>query len=425
MRAIAPLPVCVYIVATAGSPDWSGSPATMKFLALLGCLMVADLALAQVLPGTNAALDRAARADNAFGFKLLAETRKALPGGNVFQSPVGMALALGMAGNGARGQTLEQMAATLQLPGVAPSGWNEDNQMLLGHLLGLEPKITLEIANSLWTQAGEKIKPDFAASCEKSYRAEAVEVDFRNPATLKRINDWVSQYTHGKIPTLFEPPLPPDLRLVLLDAIYFKGSWETPFDKKLTRDQPFTLRGGQTATHPRMARTGRMNYLESAGFQAVMLPYAGRQASLCVFLPKDNLDKFIQELTPENWEQWMAQFRSREGTLELPRFKLENTYELNGELAALGMARAFSRQAEFGGISDGPLYISKVVQKTYVEVNEEGTEAAAASGIAIRPSLVRREAPPFTMIVDRPFYVAIRENQTGTILFHGAIEDPR
>jgi len=122
----------------------------------------------------------------------------------------------------------------------------------------------------------------------------------------------------------------------------------------------------------------------------------------------------------------MAQFRSREGTLELPRFKLENTYELNGELAALGMARAFSRQAEFGGISDGPLYISKAVQKTYVEVNEEGTEAAAASGIALRPrAVLRQPVPPFTMIVDRPFYLAIRENQTGTILFHGAIEDPR
>jgi serpin B len=220
--------------------------------------------------------------------------------------------------------------------------------------------------------------------------------------------------------------LPPDLRLILLDAIYFKGSWEAPFDKKLTREEPFTVRGGQTVPHPRMTRQERMSYLESAGFQAVVLPYASRQASLCVFLPKENLDKFMAELTPENWEQWMGQFRAREGTLELPRFKLENKYELNGELKALGMARAFSREAEFGGIAEEPLHISEVVQKTFVEVNEEGTEAAAASGIAMRPSLVRREPePPFTMIVDRPFYVAIRENQTGTILFHGAIEDPR
>jgi serine protease inhibitor len=398
----------------------------MKILALLSCLIVAEMAHAQALPGTNPALERAARADNAFGFKLLAETRKEAPGRNIFQSPVGMALALAMAGNGARGQTLEQMAGTLQMPGAAADAWNEGNKLLLDHLLGLDARIKLEIANSLWTQADAKIKPDFTSSCEKSYRAEVAAVDFKNPATVKRINDWASENTHGKIPSMFDPPLPPDLRLILLDAIYFKGSWEAPFDKKLTREEPFTVRGGQTVPHPRMTRQERMSYLESAGFQAVVLPYASRQASLCVFLPKENLDKFMAELTPENWEQWMGQFRAREGTLELPRFKLENKYELNGELKALGMARAFSREAEFGGIAEEPLHISEVVQKTFVEVNEEGTEAAAASGIAMRPSLVRREPePPFTMIVDRPFYVAIRENQTGTILFHGAIEDPR
>jgi serpin B len=168
-----------------------------------------------------------------------------------------------------------------------------------------------------------------------------------------------------------------------------------------------------------------MRYLESAGFQAVAIPYASRQASLYVFLPKENLDQFIPDLTPENWEKWMAQFRLREGTLELPRFKLDNKYELNAELKALGMPRAFSRQAEFGGISDEALLISQVVQETFVEVNEEGTEAAAASGVAIRPTMVQVPTTPFTMIVDRPFYMAIRENQTGTILFHGAIEDPK
>ena len=225
---------------------------------------------------------------------------------------------------------------------------------------------------------------------------------------------------------MFDPPLPPDLRLILLDAIYFKGSWEVPFDKKLTRDLPFTLPGGQTVRHPRMTRREKMLYFENTGFQAVVLPYAGRQVSLCVFLPAESLDRFVQDLTPENWGNWMRQAALREGTLELPRFKLENKYELNGELKALGMPRAFTPQAEFGGISDGRLYISEAVQKTFVEVNEEGTEAAAVSGIAMRPTFVQRPtAPPFTMIVDRPFYVAIRENQTGTILFHGTIEDPR
>jgi serpin B len=398
----------------------------VKTIILLGCLIVSELASAQITPGTNPE-ERAVRADNAFGFKLLAETRKALPGRNVFQSPVGMALALAMAGNGARGQTLQQMAATLQLEGVPPAGWNEGNKLLLAHLLALDPTIKLEIANSLWTQAGADIKPEFIASGQKSYRAEVASVDFTSPATVKRIDDWVNQNTHGKITSMFDPPLPRDLRLIVLDAIYFKGVWETPFDAKLTRDQPFTLRGGQTAQSPRMSRKEKMSYSESAGFQAVILPYASRQASLYVFLPKDNLDKFVADLTPENWEKWMTGFRLREGTLELPRFKLENKYELNGELAALGMSRAFSPgQAEFGGISDERLYIGQALQKTFVEVNEEGTEAAAVSGISIRSMAVQAQpVPPFTMIVDRPFYLAIRENQTGTILFHGTIEDPR
>ena len=166
-------------------------------------------------------------------------------------------------------------------------------------------------------------------------------------------------------------------------------------------------------------------YLESPGFQAVALPYASRQASLYVFLPRENLDKFIPDLTPENWDQWMAQFRWKEGTLELPRFKLENKYGLNAELKALGMPRAFGREAEFGGISDEALWISQVVQKTFVEVNEEGTEAAAASGIGIAATSARvRPVPPFRMIVDRPFYAAIVD-RSGTILFQGAIEDPR
>jgi serpin B len=382
---------------------------------------------AQPAPAPAAApAERAARADNAFGFRLLAETRKAAPGRNVFQSPVGMALALAMAGNGARGQTLQQMAASLQLAGAAPAEWNAANKSLLDRLLALDARIQLEIVNGLWTQTGAQIKPDFISACQKSYRAEANAVDFRAPATVKKINDWVSQGTHGKIATLFDPPLPADLRLILVDAIYFKGGWEAPFDKKLTSDKPFTLPAGQTVQHPRMSRKDRLGYFETADFQAVMLPYASRQVSMYVFLPKGGLDKFVPELTPLNWEKWMPQFRSREGALELPRFKLENKYELNGELKALGMTRAFTREAEFAGISDEPLLISQVLQKTFVEVNETGTEAAAASGVAMRPSAVRMvPEPPFTMIVDRPFYVAIREIQTGTILFHGTIEDPR
>ncbi|MGD1086857.1 MAG: serpin family protein [Verrucomicrobiota bacterium] len=397
----------------------------MRNVTLLLCLIATQIASAQ--PGApQAPVEKAARADNAFGFKLMAETRKALPGSNVFQSPVGLALALVMVENGAKGETLSQMAQTLQQGGLALDQFNEANKSLMGQLLAPGQKCTLEIANGIWTLAGANIKPAFVTSAQDTYQAQAASVNFQDPAVVKNINDWVSGKTHGKIPDMVKAPLERDLRVIVMDAIYFKGAWAEPFDKKLTRDLPFTLANGTSVTHPRMSQTGKLAYFENASFQGAILPYAGRQISLVVLLPKESLDKFLQELTPENWEQWMGQFRSRQGTVELPRFKLENTYDLKDELRAMGMTRAFTTEADFSGISDERLLISWVKQKTFVEVNEEGTEAAAVSGIGISAMSVQaRPEPPFRMIVDRPFYAAIRDNQTGTILFHGAIFDPR
>ena len=393
---------------------------TMRNITLLCCLLAVQTAFAQP------PVERAARADNAFGFKLMAETRKALPGSNVFQSPVGLALALAMVENGAKGETLSQMAQTLQREGVTPDQYNEANKSLMGQLLAPGQKCTLEIANGIWTLEGANIKPAFVTSAQNTYQAEAASVNFQDAGVVKKINDWVSGKTHGKIPDMVKAPLERDLRVIVMDAIYFKGAWAEPFDKKLTRDLAFTLANGTSVTHPRMSQTGKLAYFENASFQGVILPYAGRQISLVVLLPKEGLDKLLQELTPENWEQWMRQFRSRQGTVELPRFKLENTYDLKDELRAMGMTRAFTTEADFSGISDERLLISWVKQKTFVEVNEEGTEAAAVSGIGISAMLVQaRPEPPFTMIVDRPFYAAIRDNNTGTILFHGAIFDPR
>jgi serpin B len=372
---------------------------------------------------TNSAVEKVAESCNSFGLKLLAQTRQSVPGRNVFLSPAGLAFALSMAANGAEGETLRQILATLQVESGAPD-LNEANKALLGHLTKLDAKIKLEIANSLWTARDAKIKPAFLDVSRQFYQAEVASVDFGNPATARKINGWCSDHTHGKIPKMVEPPLD-DNRLILLDAIYFKGDWTVPFDKKLTRDLPFTLGSGQIVQHPRMSRTGDFEYFDNDAFQAVRLPYAGRAVSMYVFLPKKSLDEFLQNLTPENWRQWMRQLRSRKGTVELPRFKLENEYKLNDVLRALGMTAAFTRQANFHGISEERLYIGWVKQKTYVDVNEEGTEAAAVTGIGFRAMAVQREEPPFRMVVDRPFFLAIRENQSGAMLFIGAIVDPR
>jgi serpin B len=388
---------------------------------LLVCsLLAADAA---AMPQLSSAVTKAAESYNSFGLKLLAQTRRTVPGKNVFLSPAGLAFALSMAADGARGETLRQMLAMLQLPAGAPD-LNAANLALLEHLSKLDPKIKLEIANSLWTARDAVILPAFLDAGRKFYQAEVASVDFGNPATAQRINAWCGDHTHGKIPELVQPPLDA-YRLLLLDAIYFKGDWTTPFDKTLTRDMPFTLGDGSVVTHPRMTRTGKFEYAEDETFQAVRLPYAGEAVSMYVFLPKKGLDDFVRSLTLENWKQWTGRLRSSRGALELPRFKLVNEYNLNPVLQALGMTAAFSRQADFRGMSGEPLYISIVKQKTYVDVNEEGTEAAAVTGIAMSAMAAHREEPPFLMVVDHPFVLAIADRQSGALLFLGVIVDPR
>jgi serpin B len=341
----------------------------------------------------------------------------------VFLSPAGLAIALSMAADGAGGDTLREMKAAMQLPASMPD-LNQANEGLLKLLSGLNAKIKLEIANSLWAANEAKIIPAYVDVIRESYLGEISSVDFRNPATADKINGWVSDRTHGKIKKMVEPPLAGD-RLILLDAIYFKGDWIVPFDKKLTHDLPFTLAAGQTVTHPRMSRAGEFEYFENDAFQAVRLPYAGREVSMHVLLPKKGLDEFLPTLTPENWRQWTRQLQPRKGTVEFPRLKLENDYDLKNILEALGMRLAFTRQADFHAISDEGLYINWIQQKTYVDVNEQGTEAAAVTGIGFHAAVVHREPPPFNMIVDRPFFMAICDNLTGAILFLGAIVDPR
>jgi serpin B len=376
-------------------------------------------------PARGAGPEEAARAYNEFGLNLLAQTRQSLPKANFFLSPAGLAFALAMAQNGAQGETLRQIMATLRVGNIPPAQLNRDNKALLDHLSKLDPKIKLEIANALWMNTEASIKPDFIAVNRRDYDAEAARDNFRDPATVKKINDWAGARTHGKITQIVQAPLDPMLRLILLDAIYFKGAWLDPFDTNLTRDLPFTLGNGQAVAHPRMSRTGQYGYFEEGGLQAAELPYAGRDASMFVFLPKDGLDGFLRDLTVEKLEGWMRRMRGRKGTVELPRFKLENKYDLTGVLPPMGMPLAFTPKADFGGMSEEPLHISFVIQKTYVSVNEEGTEAAAVTAIGVKAMAAFREPPPFHFVVDRPFFIVIRERQTGLILFLGAISDPR
>lgn len=366
-----------------------------------------------------------ARAYNRFGFDLMAQAQKKAGGMNVFLSPAGVAFALSMVQNGAKGETLRQMAATLRVKDIATADLNTANKALSDLLSSQDPKLKLEIANGLWTDKNAVIEPEFAAVNKSSYNAEVFSADFRDPGFVKTINDWVSAQTDGNITQMVQAPLDPMLRLIVLDAIYFKGAWVDPFKRERTRDLPFTLAGGQVVQHPRMVRDGLFRYFEDDTFQSVELPYAGGDISMKVFLPKGSGDEFPRNFSAENFEQWSGRMETRRGTLELPRFKLQNEYDLKPALAAMGMPLAFMPQADFSGISSEQLHISWVKQKIYVDVNEEGTEAAAVTGISAVASIARREPPPFRMVVDRPFFLAICERKTGLILFLGAIFDPR
>ncbi|MBD2021349.1 serpin family protein, partial [Leptolyngbya sp. FACHB-36] len=344
----------------------------------------------------------------------------------VFVSPSSVAIALAMTYNGASGNTQQAMAKALELQGMSLAEVNQANAALRSALENPGKNVQLSIANSLWARQGVEFKPDFLQNNQQFYSAEITDLDFGSPQAATQINDWVRQKTQGKIRQIVDQ-LKPDDVLFLVNAIYFKGDWTNEFDKRETTNKPFYRTNGTSKTLPLMSRTGDYRYYETEQFQAVSLPYGDRRMSLYVFLPKSKstLAKFTKALTPENWQTWMQQFRMRSGTVQIPRFTLEYDVELKNTLSALGMDIAFDpRRASFDRLSTTPMKIDQVKHKTFIEVNEKGTEAAAVTSVGIVTTSVRVDTP-FKMTVDRPFFCAIRDNRTGTLLFLGTIVEPK
>jgi len=299
---------------------------------------------------------------------------------------------------------------------------------LLTILQNPDPKVEMAAANSLWTRKGVDFKEDFLQDNKDYFDAEASSLDFDDPAAAEKINEWVKGKTGGAIEDMVEPPIDPLTVLFLINAIYFNGEWSDPFDPDLTREIPFHLPGGSRTDHPVMFKEGECDYLETELFQAVRLPYGeNKRLGMYVFLPSEEagLEGFMEELNPGTWTDWTASFSNREGELGLPRFTFEYEASLNDPLKTLGMEIAFDdKAADFSGMRDIPprLYISDVKHKSFIEVNEEGTEAAAATSVEIRVESARPDH--FTMIADRPFFFAITDEQTGAILFMGILQEP-
>lgn len=344
---------------------------------------------------------------------------------NVMVSPLSVALALAMTYNGAESATREAMEKTLRLYGFTREEINQSYHSLVEALLSLDKKVILEIANAIYYRKGFSVEQPFVSTNQKFYGAEISDLDFSSPAAPDVINGWVNEKTHGKIPEIIREITPSHV-MFLLNAIYFKGTWTREFDKKATVTLPFTTGDGSTVQAAMMARTDTLDYLHNDVFSAIRLSYGAGNFSMLVFLPGAgiDLDDLVEKLTPGNWSGWLEEFRKRETVdILLPKLKFAYEIKLNDVLTDMGMGIAFTPEADFTGINrDGKLNIDYVKHKTFVEVNEEGTEAAAVTIVAID----RTTAGPkkISFHVNRPFMFAITEKSTGAILFLGTVKNP-
>ena len=363
-------------------------------------------------------------AQTQFSLNLFADLQKESPDKNLFISPSSIALALAMTYNGADGETRSAMAKTLNINDLSIAQFNAANKTLSEALEYPDSDVELKIANAIWVNQGITFKPDFLRSNQNFYNAKAETLDFKNPESVNVMNNWVKRNTSGKIESIVDR-LTGDERLFLMNATYFKGNWTRPFDKAQTKPQPFNAPTG-TKTVSMMSQRGGYRYLETEEFQAVSLPYGKRRLSLYVFLPKTGttVAQLTKRLDAKNWDTWMNQFKNQEGIVEIPRFKLQYDVDLKSTLTHLGMGIAFTPKADFSNLADGPNAIGSVRHKTFIDVNESGTEAAAVTSIGIVATSARVINEPFAFKADRPFLCALRDNQTGAILFMGAIVNP-
>jgi len=362
-----------------------------------------------------------------FGLGLFRRLAEAEPEGNVIVSPLSAGLAVSMLANGATGDTragIEQALAA----GMGLDALNLANAALADALR--TDDLELAVANSLWAREGVPFLPAFMERNRQFYRAEVTSLDFTAPDAARRINDWASRNTAGRITEMVRAPLDADLILYLMNAVYFKGRWQDEFRAEATRPRTFHAPGGDVQ-RPMMTRTGSYGVLEGDGFQGVRLPYRGGRFAMYVLVPDAGrpLAELRGRMTAEAWRGWMEGFGAAEVQLVMPRYRMALESRLNAPLQAMGMADAFSSaRASFGAMLPAEYlarqnaYVSEAKQKVFIEVNEEGTEAAAVTGIEMRTTSV--PAPPREFVVDRPFILAIRDDQTGALLFVGQVNDP-
>jgi len=361
-------------------------------------------------PELSAAEKAMISSSNEFAFNIFKEIVAQETDTNIFISPLSISYALGMCYNGANGLTEDSMRQTLCYGDMTDQEINETYKTLTQTLSTIDPKVIMEIANSIWYKIGFEVEDDFINVNQQYFDSEVTEANFADPAVCDQINAWIEDKTHDKIQDMLDCPIDPDVIMYIINAIYFKGTWTYEFDKDETVEQDFYLADN--------------SYLFTDDFKAIDLPYGNAGYSMAVFLPAEGKTTadFISDLSEENWKSWLDRFTTDSVTLRLPKFKIKYGIELKDVLTALGMGIAFSGMADFTGITRlGGIYISRVLHNTFVQVDEEGTEAAAVTVVEFRETAVE---PVKYMCVDRPFVFVIHDNYTGPILFMGRITNP-
>jgi serine protease inhibitor len=361
---------------------------------------------------------------DAFGFSLI-QNLETSGTQNILISPASIEIALGMAYAGASGETAEAMSRVLGIDHPSREAALNELADLQSMLEKPGSGVTLKVANAAWIDDSIHLNEKFSTELAAIFKTKLETVRFKDSTTISRINDWVSNATEGKISKLLEyPPSPP---MFLANAVYFHARWQNPFRKESTQQQPFYPAPGSTLTVPMMQQKGLFRYAKGPDFAVVALPYVDNRFAMYCFLPDKGVDALVAGLKNSSWSDLSHTLHPMQGSVALPKFKMEYSEELKQALSSLGLSIAFDpERAQFSRMIEGPrgLYIGGVLHKTFLEVDEEGSTAAAVTGIQMMTSSMVRPKEEFNLVFNRPFLTAIVDEKTGTILFLGIIGEP-
>jgi len=365
---------------------------------------------------------------NSFAFDLFQPILADAKGNeNIMISPFSITSALSMTLNGASGETYEAMKKALRLDGNTLEQINDTYLKLMKEMVPVDERVVLEIANSVWVEKRLLVKQKFMDDVKNWYKAEAKGIDVTDPNAVDIVNGWIEDKTHDKIRDMLDY-LDPDLAMLLINAVYFNGKWRNQFDKADTKEEPFYVTPAEPKKVPMMHQEENLKALKDNNLTIVDIPYGQGNYSMLIVLPDAGVSVSIaaESLTSSKWNEWMDLLTNNTYKLELsmPRFKYEYKRLLNDDLIDLGMGIAFSDWADFSNISDQALQISRVIHQSYIETNEEGTEAAAATIVEMIRTTIGTEPSVWKVDIDRPFLYFIHETSTGTILFMGKVGDP-